>query len=186
MRVGGLASKDQLRMSLLRWALVAVPAVVLLGFLSGTSVANGGDSAWYQVLRKPALTPPGWLFPVAWTILYILMGLAVAMILNARGAAGRGIALVLFAVQFAINLIWTPVFFGQHKVDLALVIIIAMATAAIVTTVLFARIRKAAAWLMVPYLVWISFAGVLNWRIGQLNPDAQHLVPAAAKLQISL
>ncbi|VVT12964.1 Tryptophan-rich protein TspO [Sphingomonas sp. EC-HK361] len=173
-------------MSFLRWALVAVPAIVLLGFLSGTSVANGADSAWYRALQKPALTPPGWLFPVAWTILYILMGLALAVILHARGARGRGGALALFVVQFVLNLIWTPVFFGQHKVSLALWIIVAMLVAATATTIAFGRIRRVAAWLMVPYLVWISFAGVLNWRIDQFNPDAQHLVPGAAKLQISL
>lgn len=175
--MGGIASKGQLRMSYARWALVCVPLIVLLGFLSGRSVATGSDSAWYMALAKPAITPPGWMFPVAWTTLYVLMGLALALILNARGARGRGPAVALFVAQFALNLAWTPLFFGAHKAGAALLVIVAMLALAIATTVAFARIRVAAAWLLVPYLVWISFAGVLTWRIGQLNPDAETLVP---------
>ncbi|WP_447407164.1 TspO/MBR family protein, partial [Clostridium perfringens] len=83
-------------------------------------------------------------------------------ILHARGAKGRGPAIGLFGVQFALNLIWTPLFFGMHRVEAALLVIVAMLVVAIATTVAFSRIRVAAAWLMVPYLVWISFAGVLT------------------------
>jgi benzodiazapine receptor len=183
-RVNEIASKGQLRMSFLRWGLVAVPALVLLGFLSGRSVPVGPDSPWYLVLTKPALTPPPLAFPIVWGALYVLMGLAVAIVLNARGAQGRGAALALFAVQFVLNLAWTPVFFGLHKVGLATGIIAAMLAFAIAATVAFARVRAIAAWLMVPYLVWISFAGVLTWRIGQLNPQAETLVPRASTSQV--
>lgn len=182
--MGGIASRDQLRMSFLRWAIVSVPLILLLGFASGRAVPAGAENGWYVALQKPALTPPGWVFPVAWTSLYVLMGIAVAVILNARGARGRGLALALFAVQFALNLAWTPLFFGLHRVGAALLVIVAMLAVAIVTTVMFGRIRPLAAWLMVPYLVWISFAGVLTWRIGQLNPQAETLVPAAHTSQM--
>lgn len=182
--MSGLASKSQLRMSFARWALICVPLIVLLGFLSGRSVASGDDSGWYQALAKPELTPPGWVFPVAWTTLYILLGLALAMIMNARGARGRALAIALFVAQFALNLAWTPFFFGAHKVGAALLVIVVMLALAIATTIAFDRIRKAAAWLMLPYLIWLGFAGVLNWRIGQLNPDAETLVPGARTSQI--
>ena len=182
--MGDIASKGQLRMSYARWALFCVPLILLLGFLSGRSVATGGDSAWYMALAKPALTPPGWVFPVAWTTLYSLMGLALSMILNARGAKGRGLAVALFAAQFALNLAWTPLFFGAHMVGAALLVIVVMLALSIATVVLFARIRARAAWLLVPYLVWISFAGVLTWRIGQLNPDAETLVPGGRTSQV--
>jgi benzodiazapine receptor len=182
--LGGIASRGQLRMSFLRWAAVTVPAVLLLGFLSGRSVPVGSDSLWYMALRKPSLTPPGWVFPVAWSALYILIGLALAMILNARGARGRGVAVGLFAAQFVLNLLWTPIFFGAHQVTLALVDLLALLALAIATTFAFARIRTAAAWLMAPYLVWVSFAGVLTWRIGQLNPDAATLAPGASTSQV--
>lgn len=175
--MGQIASKTQLRMSFLRWAVVVVPLLFLLGFLAGHSVPAGADNPWYVALAKPAINPPDWVFPVAWSILYILIGLALAMVLNARSAPGRGIAIALFVVQFVLNLCWQPTFFGAHRIDLALAITIAMLLVGIAATIAFGRVRTVAAWLMLPYLVWIGFAGVLTWRIGQMNPDAATLVP---------
>jgi benzodiazapine receptor len=182
--VGGIASKNQLRMSFLRWAIVTVPLILLLGFAAGRAVPVGDESRWYQALVKPALTPPGWVFPVAWTSLYILLGLALAMILHARGARGRGLAIGVFVVQFLLNLTWTPLFFGAHQVGASVLVIVAMLVLSIVATVLFGRIRTIAAWLMVPYMVWISFAGLLTFGIGRLNPNAETLVPAARTSQM--
>jgi translocator protein len=179
-----IASKGQLRQSFLRWAAFTVPAVLLLGFLSGGVVAAGDDSAWYQGLAKPALTPPGWAFPVAWTLIYVLLGLALAMVLNARGAAGRGPAVALFALSFAGALAWMPLFFGAHRVAAASWLILAMLATGIAASFAFSRVRAVAGWLLVPYLVWISFAGVLTWRIAQLNPDASSLAPGARASQM--
>ncbi len=181
-----IASKGQLRMSFLRWAIVTVPLIVLLGFASGRVVPSGNENTWYAALAKPELTPPGIVFPIAWTTLYILLGLSLAMIADARGARGRGVAILVFALQLALNLAWTPLFFGAHKVVGAAVLIVAMLALSILTAVLFARIRKAAAWLLVPYMVWISFAGMLTWGIHTLNPDAERLAPAASTTQIAL
>ncbi len=181
-----IASRGQLRMSFARWAIVTVPLILFLGFASGRLVPSGNETAWYVALAKPALTPPGWVFPVAWTTLYIQLGLAVAMIADARGASGRGPALGLFALQFLGNLAWTPLFFGAHKVVAALALIVAILVLTIATTFLFARIRKAAAWLLVPYMVWLSFAAMLTLGIHRLNPDAEALVPAASTTQIPL
>ncbi|KQT32002.1 CrtK protein [Sphingomonas sp. Leaf412] len=182
--MGSIASRGQLRMSFLRWAAVIVPLVLLLGFLSGRTVASGDDSAWYVALAKPSFTPPGWVFPVAWSILYAMMGAAMALVLSARGARLRGLATALFVGQLALNLAWTPLFFGAHKVDAALLVIVGILGLALMTTIVFARIRRAAAWLMVPYLAWLLFAGALNWRISVLNPDAEHLVPGGAASQM--
>ena len=182
--MGGIASRSQLRMSFLRWAVVTVPAVLLLGFASGRSVPAGSSNPWYVALEKPALTPPGWMFPVAWSLLYVLLGLALAIVLNARGARGRGVAIALFVAQLAANLEWQPLFFGAHRVGAALGLIVVMLALAIATTVLFSRIRPVAAWLMVPYLVWISFAGVLTWSIGRLNPEAETLAPSSRTSQM--
>ena len=181
-----IASRAQLRMSFLRWAVVTVPLVLFLGFLSGRLVPTGAENAWYAMLAKPAMTPPDWVFPVAWSILYVLQGIALAMILHARGARIRGVAIALFVIQFVINLAWTPVFFGTHEVLLAFDLIVAMLAAAIATTFVFGRIRSAAAWLMVPYLAWICFAGMLTLGIHQLNPNAESLVPSGASTQIEL
>src|SRR5919202_2187794 len=121
-----IASRSQLRMSFLRWALVTVPAILLLGTLSGRASMSGYGNPWFDALEKPGFMPPGWAFPVAWTLLYVAMGIALAQILHARGARGRPLALGLFFVQLALNYSWSPVFFALHKVELALLIIAAM------------------------------------------------------------
>jgi tryptophan-rich sensory protein len=179
-----LATQGQLRMSYLRWALVTVPAIVLIGSAMGILSNSGYSNRWFNMLDLPPIMPPSWLFGVAWTILYVLLGLALAMILNARRAPGRGIALSLFFVQLFANFAWSPLFFGAHQVTAAFWLILGILVTAIATTFVFARIRKAAAWLMVPYLVWISFASILTSQINELNPDAETLVPTAASTQI--
>jgi benzodiazapine receptor len=166
-------------MSLLRWALFVIPTIMLLGFLSSVISASGEENRWYQELVKPDAQPPGWLFGVVWPILYFMTGLAFAIVLNARGAPQRTLGIGLFLAQLILNLAWSPLFFGQHQVSSALYLILLMLGTAIVTTFVFGKIRKAAAWLMVPYLVWLSFAAILNYQIDQLNPDAERLyVPA--------
>lgn len=175
-----LASPAQLRMSLVRWALFLVPTIMLLGFLSGTISGSGEENSWFAELVKPEAQPPGWLFGLVWPILYLLMGIAVSIVLNARGARLRGLAVALFAVQLALNLYWSPLFFGQHQVSVAFYLLLAIWGLALATTLVFGRIRPLAAWLMVPYLAWLSFAAILNYQIDRLNPDAERLyVPAA-------
>lgn len=184
--MGELASRDQLRMSFVRWALFTVPLLVFLGFLSGRSAGASSENRWYTALVQPAAMPPGWAFGAAWSVLYVLMGLALAMILNARGARFRGIGIVLFALQLVANLGWSPLFFGMHQVFAAFMLIILVLVLALATTLAFGRIRSTAAWLMVPYLGWLCFAAILNWQVHQLNPQAEKLVPAASHTQIEL
>ena len=179
-----LASRGQLRWSFIRWAAVAVPLVLLIGFGSGQMAPTGSDNTWYVALAKPAVTPPNWAFPVAWTTIYICMGLAVATVLNARGARGRGGAVALFTLLVAMLAAWTPLFFGAHRIGAALALIVAILAVGVVVTILFGRVRSAAAWLMVPLLVWVSFAVGLTWRIGQLNPDAERVAPGGRTTQM--
>ena len=165
-----LASPGQLRASLIRWSLFLVPAVMLLGFLSG---AVGGDaqSQWFQALEKPAIYPPPATFGIVWTILYAMIGFAFALVCAAWGSAVRAWAIIAFVIQFALNLAWSPMFFAQHEIAIALYILIALDVMVVVTTYLFFRVRKWAGVLMLPYLAWILFATVLNWQFLQLNPD---------------
>lgn len=179
-----IASPGQLRLAYLRWALVLVPVIVLLGFLSGKFANSGYGNRWFDALVKPAFMPPGWAFGVAWTILYILMGLALAMIVDARGAKGRGAAILLFLAQLVLNLIWSPLFFRAHQVDNALVLIIVLFVAVAATSWLFWRIRRVAGLLLLPYLCWLAFAATLNYEIGRLNPEAETLVAPALRTQI--
>ncbi len=173
-------------MSFARWALVTVPLIILLGFLAASLSNSGDQSRWYQGLIKPALTPPGWIFPIVWTTLYIMLGLALAMIIDARGAKWRGAAIGLFVVQMTLNLVWSPTFFAAHQVTAALIIIILMIAVAVATTFAFARVRTAAAWMMVPYLAWLCIAFLLNLQIDLANPDAETFVPEAASTSIPL
>ncbi|WP_332816727.1 TspO/MBR family protein [Sphingopyxis sp.] len=179
-----IATQGQLRMSYLRWALVTVPAIVLLGSLSGLLSNGGYGNRWFDALDLPAITPADWVFATVWPLLYICLGLALAMILHARGAKGRGFALLLFFVQLIANFAWSPLFFGQHQVTTALYLIIFILMITVATTFAFAPIRRAAAWLLVPYMAWLTFAAILNFQIDERNPDAETLVPAAASTQI--
>ena len=177
-----IATPGQLRMSYLRWAMVTVPSIVLIGTAVGLLSNSGYGNRWFAALDLPSITPPGWVFATAWTILYICMGLSLAMVLHARGAKGRGFALLLFFVQLIANFAWSPLFFGAHQVTSALYLIIFMLMVAVATAFAFAPIRKAAAWLLVPYIAWLGFATLLNFEIDRRNPDAENkgvVVPAA-------
>ncbi|WP_033073913.1 TspO/MBR family protein [Sphingopyxis sp. MWB1] len=179
-----IATPGQLRMSYWRWAMVTVPAIVLIGSLMGRLSNSGFNNRWFASLDLPAIMPPGWLFGVAWTLLYICLGLALAMVLHARGSKGRGFALLLFFIQLVANFAWSPLFFGAHQVTSALYLIIFILMVSVATAFAFAPIRKAAAWLMLPYIGWLCFATLLNFQIDQRNPDAETLVPKAASTQI--
>ncbi len=122
------------------------------------------DLTWYNSLPKPWFTPPSWFFGPAWTILYVLMAVAAVLVWRSKenGRGDRRKALVAFVVQLALNLAWTPLFFGLHRPDLAFVDIVLLWLAIVATIVLFSRVRRAAAWLLAPYLAWVSFALVLN------------------------
>ena len=179
-----IASKGQLRGAFLRWAVVTVPFIVLLGFTSARLAPSGAGNHWYAALAKPSLTPPDWAFPLAWITVYVLLGLALAMIIHARGSRLRGPAIASFAVALVANLIWSPLFFGMHQVFWSLALLGIMFGLALITTILFGRIRIGAAVLLVPYLAWLLFAGVLEYQIMQLNPGAETLVPSSATTQI--
>ena len=167
-----LASPGQLRASYLRWAMVLVPGIVLLGFLMSAVAQSGPGNPWFDGLVKPSLYPAPQLFGIVWGILYALMGLALSVIMTARGAWGRREAVIAFVVQLLLNLGWSPLFFGAHQMTAALVLLIAIDIAVLVTIYLFWRVRPLAAWLMVPYLAWTLFATLLNWQLIEANPGA--------------
>lgn len=165
-----LASSGQLRASFIRWALVCVPVIVLLGFLSGTAAQSGPQNPWFAALVKPEAYPPPQVFGIVWSVLYVMMGLALAMILAARGARGRGLAVAAFALQFVLNLAWSPVFFGAHQLTGGLILIGVLDVAALVALYLFSKVRPVAALLLVPYVFWLLFATYLNYAFLEANP----------------
>ena len=167
-----LASPGQLRAAFLRWALVLVPGILFLGFFSGQVAGSGAGNPWFMELTKPSLYPPPQLFRIVWSILYVVIALALAMVVTAYGAAGRRSAIIAFAVQLALNLAWSPLFFGAHKLVPALVLLMVLDLAIIVTVLLFRQVRPLAAMLLLPYLAWCLFATLLNWQFIAANPDA--------------
>lgn len=181
-----IASRAQLRMSFLRYALITVPLILLLGVVSGRISGSGYGNPWFDALVKPSYMPPGITFAVVWPILYVLLGLAIAMILHARGARGRISAVAIFAAQMVLNLLWSPIFFALHLPGLALGVIAAMLVLSVLATALFWRIRPVAALLMVPYLAWLCFAATLNYQITRLNPGVTTLAPQSSSTDIAL
>jgi len=147
----------------------SVSVCLLTGFVGSFSTMDSVNT-WYADLSKPSFNPPGWVFGVVWTILYVMMGVA-AFLIWKKGIRSRQIrvALGLFVFQLVLNGLWTPIFFGLHMMGLALAEIILLWVAIAVTMVAFWRISKPATYLLVPYILWVSFAIVLNASLWHLN-----------------
>lgn len=179
-----LASKAQLRASFLRWALFVVPLIVLLGFTAGQ--LGGPDTVWFQNLTKPDIYPPPAAFGIVWSILYVVIGLSLALVVSAWGARGRWLAIVLFALHFAGNLAWTPVFFGAQNMQLGLYVLIYVTVSLVIVIGAFFRVRKIAALMLLPYLAWAGFATALNYQFIEENPDGGVIEESGAAVEIQL
>ena len=155
-----------------RIALIAVPLIVVAGSAIGLLSNSGNENAWYAPLAKPSFQPPGWAFGAVWTILYALMGIALALVVAAPPSPRRTRGLWLFAIQLAINFAWSPVLFGQGMIDAGFLIIAAMDVLVTMTIIVFWRIRPLAGALLIPYLAWLCVATALNHETGRLNPRA--------------
>jgi benzodiazapine receptor len=151
--------------------LVASISVCLLAGMIGSIFTAKAMPTWYISLNKPPFTPPNWLFAPAWTTLYILMGIA-AFIIWRKGLGNKSVrtALALFMVQLILNAFWSLAFFGLKSPLLGLAVIILLWIAILFTILTFFRISRAAGILMVPYILWVSFAAILNGSIWLLNP----------------
>jgi benzodiazapine receptor len=180
-----IASPGQLRGAFIRWALFIVPGVLFLGFFSGQVGGSGPGNPWFMELNKPSLYPPPQVFGIVWSILYVMMGVALTLVVTARGAPGRGMAIAAFAVQLALNLAWSPLFFAAHQITAALVLLVVLNVAIVVTIAAFRKVRPIAAWLLLPYLAWVLFATALNWQFREANPDSAEGADIAAVLNLA-
>lgn len=138
----------------------------LVGML-GSIFTFSSVSTWYAILVKPALNPPAWLFGPVWTVLYALMGVA-GFLVYQKGKESHD-ALKVFGLQLFLNAIWSPIFFGLHRPDTAFLVIVLMWTSIVWTMVQFSKHSKIATVLLVPYLLWVSFATYLNLMLWLLN-----------------
>ncbi|AXT52432.1 tryptophan-rich sensory protein [Aquimarina sp. BL5] len=148
---------------------IAVLLCVLIGFLSSIATQTS-ISTWYVALEKPTFTPPNWLFAPVWTILYILMGIAAGIVWS-KGFYHKWVktALYHFGFQLLLNAAWSIFFFGMRNPLIALVDIIALFILLLFTIKWFKVVNSTAAYLLIPYLIWVAFATALNFSIWQLN-----------------
>jgi translocator protein len=149
-------------LALLGWVLLCFAAASFGGlFLPGE---------WYASLKKPSWNPPGWIFGPVWTALYTMMAVAAWLVWRQGGWGKPRKPLLIFLAQLALNAAWTPLFFGLHRPDVAFAEIVLLWLAIAATIAAFRRVSHAAAWLLAPYLAWVSFAAALNFTLWRLNP----------------
>jgi tryptophan-rich sensory protein len=141
---------------------VAVAIGVPLGIAYGINVVAGHDKSWYRSLKKPSWTPPDWVFAPAWSILYAMMGTASWLVWKNGGGT---VPLALYGIQLALNFAWTPLFFSKKDPGLALADIVGLLGVLVATTVEFKKVDPTAAYLMLPYIGWTSFASALTYNI---------------------
>ena len=159
---GGGMRRTHPWLGLVLW-LLAVAVVAVIG-------SQFQPDAWFDALEKPSWNPPNQVFGPVWTTLYLLMAIAAWLVWRAPGPiAVRRRALTLMSVQLVLNALWSPLFFGAHAIGLALVDIVALFVFIVLTTIAFARVRKLAAVLMLPYIAWVGFASALNAALYMMN-----------------
>jgi tryptophan-rich sensory protein len=162
--MGGIKSRDVVKL------VVSLVACQFAGAI-GAIFTTPAIPTWYATLQKPSFSPPNWLFAPAWITLYLLMGVA-AFLIWRQGLAQKGVraALVIFLVQLVLNALWSVVFFGLQSPLWGVVVIIALWIAILITIIKFFKLSTAAGSLMLPYILWVSFAAVLNVALFMLNP----------------
>ncbi|HEX5655367.1 MAG TPA: TspO/MBR family protein [Chitinophagaceae bacterium] len=149
--------------------IISILLTVGIGATAGLFTASGVDS-WYTTIQKPSWNPPNWIFGPVWTTLYIMMGIALYLVWKSGSDERvKKIALILFAFQLILNFLWSFIFFDQQQPGWAFLEILILWVFILLTIFAFARVNKAAAWLLVPYISWVSFAAILNYTIWQLN-----------------
>lgn len=136
-----------------------------LGAIATTPEIEG----WYQTLAKPPWNPPDSVFGPIWATLYVLMAIAAWLIWKPAGFTGAATPLTLFAVQLTLNIAWSWIFFGMHQLGWAFLEVLLLGLAILVTTVAFFRRSRAAGYMMLPYLFWVTFAAVLNFTVWRMN-----------------
>lgn len=145
--------------------LLCVAVEIVAGLLTSVSVKD-----WYLSIRKPTWTPPGWMFGPVWTYLYLSMGVAAWFVWEQRTKHKINVAMLLFGAQLVLNMVWSGLFFGLQMPMFAFWEITLLWMAIIATLLAFWRIKRISGWLMVPYLLWVTYASALTLAIGRLNP----------------
>ena len=140
--------------------------------IGGSFFTTPSIGSWYVTLSKPSFNPPNWIFAPVWTLLFFLMGVSLYLVWSKKDnlpVGGKRIAMLVFFQQLGLNVLWSALFFGLHNPFLAFVEIIALWFSILMTIFYFSKISKTAAYLLVPYILWVSFAAFLNFSIWRLT-----------------
>ncbi len=148
--------------------IVCVLLTLFVGGISGVATASGINN-WFMTLNKPFFNPPNYLFGPVWTVLYLLMGISLFLILQSTLKELKRKALLIFAIQLSLNFLWSFLFFKFQLIGLSFIEIIMIWISILAMIISFYKINRIAAWLQIPYLLWVSFAIVLNGAIWWLN-----------------
>ena len=146
---------------------VSILLTLAVGGLRGFLTSMGMDS--FDALTKPPLTPPSFLFPIVWTVLFILMGVGAARIFMTEPTAARNRALIVYVVQLAVNFLWSIIFFNLQAYDFAFYWLILLWVLILTMIYLFCKVDKPAALIQIPYAIWVTYAGYLNLMIWLMN-----------------
>jgi len=149
--------------------LIASIVICQLAGIIGAFFTTPSISGWYASLNKPFFNPPSWLFGPVWILLYLLMGVSLYLVWSQKNQAGKKLALTIFAIQLGLNSFWSIVFFGLQLPWVAFLEILVLLFFIVLTIVKFFPISKISAYLLIPYLLWVSFASLLNLYIVKLN-----------------
>ena len=152
--------------------ILGLAAWLLVTFAAATVGSRFMPGEWYASLAKPSWTPPSGVFAPVWSLLYLLMGLAAWLVWRREGLRGAAPALSVYLIQLCLNALWSYLFFGLHRPDLAFLDILLLWTAILATMILFLRRSRLAGLFLLPYLLWVSFASFLNFAVWQLNRGA--------------
>ncbi|MFA6446768.1 MAG: TspO/MBR family protein [Patescibacteria group bacterium] len=167
-------------------ALVIWLIIPQLFALIGAYFTTPAISGWYATLIKSPLNPPSWVFAPVWTVLFLLMGIAAFLVWKKGDHRKVILALTIFGLQLVLNTLWSIIFFGMHSPGAALVEIVILWIAILATVITFYRVSKPASYLLLPYLLWVSFAAVLNFSIWNLNKTTQPSGPVACTMEAKL
>lgn len=156
-----------MRVSFLR-LIVSLIICQLAGFI-GSLFTTPAIPEWYASLQKPSFTPPNWLFSPVWIFLYLLMGVTLYLLWQTASKKGAKLALLLFSIQLVLNMLWSVIFFGLKSPMVAFIEILVLWVAIILTMTKSLKVARVAGYLLLPYIIWVSFAAVLNFFLWKLN-----------------
>jgi len=148
---------------------LALTGWLVLTFSASLAAVFVKTDGWYAQIAKPAWNPPDWIFGPIWTALYAMMAVAAWLVWQRGGWKQQRTALTLYLIQWALNALWTPLFFGLQRPGLAFAEILVLLVALCATLIAFRKARRLSGWLLVPYALWAAFAAVLNFTIWRLN-----------------